>query len=36
MSAEGYRSPATEAMVEVLGEVCAGFPARLDAVAAAS
>lgn len=36
MSAEGYRSPATEAMTEVLSEVCAGFPARLQAVAAAS
>lgn len=36
MSAEGYRSPATEAMVEVLREVCAGFPARVRSAAAAS
>lgn len=36
MSAEGYRAPATGAMVEVLSEVCAGFPARLRSVAAAS
>jgi molybdate transport repressor ModE-like protein len=36
MSANGYRSPATGAMVEVLQEVCAGFPGRLQAVAAAS
>lgn len=36
MSADGYRAPATEAMVEVLAEVCAGFPARLRSVAAAS
>lgn len=36
MSADGYRAPATQAMVEVLSEVCAGFPARLRSVAAAS
>jgi molybdate transport repressor ModE-like protein len=35
-AAEGYRAPATEAMIEVLSEVCDGFPARLRAVAAAS
>lgn len=36
MSADGYRAPATDAMVEVLAEVCAGFPERLRSVAAAS
>jgi molybdate transport repressor ModE-like protein len=36
MPAESYRAPATEAMVEVLQEVCAGFPSRLESVAAAS
>lgn len=35
-SAGGYRSAATETMTAVLQEVCAGFPARLGAVAAAS
>ncbi len=34
--ANGYRAPATEAMIEILKEVCAGFPVRLRAVAAAS
>ncbi|HEV2075869.1 MAG TPA: LysR family transcriptional regulator [Thermoleophilaceae bacterium] len=35
--ASGYRSPATAAMIEILGEVCESFPARLKgAVAAAS
>lgn len=36
MSADAYRAPATEAMVGVLSEVCAGFPARLRSIAAAS
>jgi DNA-binding transcriptional LysR family regulator len=36
MSADGYRAPATDAMVEVLSEVCAGFPERLRSAAAAS
>jgi len=36
MPSEGYRAPATEAMVEVLREVCTGFPARLRSVAAAA
>ncbi len=36
VTANGYRSPATEAMVAVLEEVCAGFPGRLSAVAEAS
>jgi molybdate transport repressor ModE-like protein len=34
VSANGYRSPATDAMIEVLEEVCAGFPGRLEAAAA--
>ncbi len=36
MSADRYRAPATDAMVEVLAEVCAGFPARLRSVSVAS
>jgi molybdate transport repressor ModE-like protein len=36
MSADGYRAPATDAMVGVLSEVCAGFPERLRSAAAAS
>jgi DNA-binding transcriptional LysR family regulator len=35
-AANGYRAPATEAMVGVLQEVCASFPARLEQTAAAS
>ncbi len=34
-TANGYRSPASKAMIGVLGEVCAGFPARLGTVSAA-
>ena len=34
VGANGYRSPATGAMIEVLQEVCAGFPGRLQVAAA--
>jgi DNA-binding transcriptional LysR family regulator len=34
--AGSYRSPATEAMIATLGEVCAGFPERLRGFAAAA
>lgn len=36
MSADGYRAPATEAMVGILSEVSASFPERLRSIAAAS
>ncbi|HEV2074986.1 MAG TPA: LysR substrate-binding domain-containing protein, partial [Thermoleophilaceae bacterium] len=34
--ASGYRSPATAAMIEILGEVCESFPARLKGAVAAA